>query len=73
MKYADRRGAHFAVLMGSDEQAANQVTVKDLYLGAEMAKAIESNEEWKAARPAQETIARGDLLTYLQKAILAST
>lgn len=71
MKYADRRGAQFAVLMGEDEHSAGQVTVKDLYLGAEMAKAIESNEDWKAARPAQETIARGNLLAYIQDALKA--
>ena len=71
MKYADRRGAQFAVLMGEDEHSAGQVTVKDLYLGAEMAKAIESNEDWKAARPAQETIARGNLLAYIQGALKA--
>ncbi|WP_409433200.1 histidine--tRNA ligase [Litorimonas sp. RW-G-Af-16] len=58
MKYADRRGAQIAVLMGSDEKQAGEVTLKDLYLGAEMAKAIESNEEWKEARPAQETVTR---------------
>lgn len=60
MKYADRRNAQIAVLMGEDELAKGQVTLKDLYLGAEMAKAIESNEEWKAARPAQETVTRGN-------------
>jgi len=69
MKYADRRGAQFAVLMGSDELAEGKVTVKDLYLGAEMAKAIESNAEWKAARPAQEMIARETLLPYLKEAM----
>ena len=72
MKYADRRGAQFAVLMGEDEHSAGQVTVKDLYLGAEMAKAIESNEDWKAARPAQETIARGNLLDYIKAALEAN-
>ena len=58
MKYADRRKAQIAVLMGEDELAKNEVTLKDLYLGAEAAKAIESNEEWKSSRPAQKTIAR---------------
>ena len=58
MKYADRREAQIAVLMGEDELAKNEVTLKDLYLGAEAAKAIESNEEWKSSRPAQKTIAR---------------
>lgn len=62
MKYADRRNAQIAVLMGEDELAKNEVTLKDLYLGAEAAKAIESNEEWKSSRPAQETIARGSLI-----------
>ncbi len=58
MKYADKRGAQIAVLMGEDELAKGEVTLKDLYLGAEAAKAIESNAEWKAARPAQETVSR---------------
>ncbi len=62
MKYADRRNAQIAVLMGEDELAKNEVTLKDLYLGAEAAKAIESNEEWKSSRPAQETIARESLI-----------
>ena len=66
MKYADRRGARFAILMGEDEKGADQVTIKDLVLGAEMAKAIESNEEWKSTRVAQETIARSKLVEYLQ-------
>lgn len=69
MKYADRRGAQFAILMGSDEKDAGQVTVKDLFLGAEMAKAIESNEEWKSTRPAQETISRDGLVAYLKDAV----
>lgn len=56
MKYADRRDAEIAVLMGEDEKARGEVTLKDLVLGAEMSKAIESNEEWKASRPAQVTI-----------------
>ena len=59
MKYADRRNAHIAVLMGSDEMAKNEVTLKDLHLGAEMAKAIESNEEWRETQPAQVTVSRG--------------
>ena len=68
LKYADRRGARFAVLMGSDEAEAGNVTVKDLALGAKMAAAIESNAEWKSARPAQETIAQDALVAYLQDA-----
>jgi len=31
MKYADRRNAQIAVLMGEDELAKGEVTLKDLY------------------------------------------
>ena len=37
MKYADRRGAPAAVIMGGDEIAAGKVTIKDLDLGRELA------------------------------------
>ncbi|MGB6228832.1 MAG: histidine--tRNA ligase [Litorimonas sp.] len=67
MKYADRRGVKIAVLIGSDEFEAGQVTIKDLLLGAEMAKAIETNEEWKSARPAQRTVAREQALTAIRE------
>jgi len=58
-----------AVLMGEDEIAAGQVTIKDLKLGAQMAKAIESNEEWRESRPAQSTVAADQLVAAI-KAIL---
>ena len=70
MKYADRRNAQIAVLMGEDELAKGEVTLKDLYLGAEAAKAIQSNEEWKSARPAQETVSRDGFVAAV-KAMLA--
>ena len=70
MKYADRRNAQIAVLMGEDELAKGEVTLKDLYLGAEAAKAIQSNEEWKSSRPAQETVSRDGFVAAV-KAMLA--
>ncbi len=66
MKYADRRGIQFAIIVGEDEMNDGKVTIKDLWLGAEKAKAIQSNEEWKSARPAQETLSRDKLLDYLK-------
>ena len=66
LKYADRRGAQLAVLMGSDEMARGEVTIKDLELGAEMAKAIEDNKEWRESRPAQSTAKREDLVSTIQ-------
>lgn len=71
MKYADARNAPIAVLMGEDEVSAGEVTLKDLALGAQMAKAIESNEEWRESRPAQVTVARNELIAHI-KAMLAS-
>jgi len=69
MKYADRRGFQLAIIMGEDEMSRGEVTVKDLFLGAEMAKAIQSNEEWKSARPAQQTLNRGNLISYLTETL----
>lgn len=67
MKYADRRNAQVAVLMGEDEVAKGEVTLKDLYLGAEEAKKIESNEEWKSARPAQMTVSRDGFVKAIRE------
>jgi len=44
MKYADRRNAQIAVLVGEDELAKDEVTLKDLYLGAEAAQKTVSRE-----------------------------
>jgi len=67
MKYADRRGVQAAVIMGEDEMQRGEITVKDLVLGAEMAKAISSNEEWKSSRPAQQTVKRENLIAVLKE------
>ncbi len=56
MKYADRRGSPCVVIQGSDERARGEVQIKDLIEGARAAKTIASNEEWKAARPAQVSV-----------------
>ena len=69
LKYADRRGAKVALLMGEDELSAGEVTLKDLEAGALAAQEIETNEEWKEARPAQVQVPRGDLVARV-KAIL---
>jgi histidyl-tRNA synthetase len=53
MRYADRRGAPCVIIQGSDERARGEVQIKDLIEGARAAASIASNEEWKAARPAQ--------------------
>ena len=62
MKYADRRGAPCVIIQGSDERERGEVQIKDLIEGAKAAAAIETNEEWRAARPAQFSVAEADLV-----------
>tara|TARA_R110000744_G_scaffold125730_15_gene231882 strand:+ start:29102 stop:30607 length:1506 start_codon:yes stop_codon:yes gene_type:complete len=57
MKYADRRGAVAAVIIGSDEREQGLVTIKDLKLGARLAAEISDNKEWREEQPAQMTVA----------------
>ena len=56
MKYADRRNSPCVVIQGSNERERGEVQIKDLIEGAKAAAAIASNEEWKAARPAQISV-----------------
>jgi histidyl-tRNA synthetase len=67
MKYADRRNAAAAVIVGSNERAEGKVTIKDLVAGAEQARAIKDNAEYKAARPGQWEASRADLVAELSK------
>ena len=67
MKYADRRNAAAAVIVGSNERAEGKVTRKDLAAGAEQAKAIKDNAEYKAAKVGQVVVARADLVAELSK------
>jgi histidyl-tRNA synthetase len=67
LKYADKRGAALAVIEGADERATGQITIKNLAVGAEMAKSIESRAEYLGARQAQETVVRADLVTTVRR------
>jgi histidyl-tRNA synthetase len=67
MKYADRRLSPAAVILGDDELAAGQVTVKDLDLGRELAGKVGDNAAWRAERPGQATIPRADLIAHLRR------
>ena len=69
MKYADRRNAPAVVILGGDEIAADQVTIKDLDAGRARAAAIADNEAWKAERPGQQTVARDALVSALKSII----
>ncbi|PZN98133.1 MAG: histidine--tRNA ligase [Alphaproteobacteria bacterium] len=73
MKYADRRGSPAVVMLGGDELASGQVTIKDLDAGRAMAAGVADNEAWKAARPGQVTVARPELVQTLRNIIDASS
>jgi histidyl-tRNA synthetase len=67
LKYADKRASPLAIIIGSDERGKGQVTIKDLNLGARLAKDITDNEEWRKGRPAQVTIERARLLETVRQ------
>ncbi|MDB5739286.1 MAG: histidine--tRNA ligase, partial [Alphaproteobacteria bacterium] len=65
-KYADKRGAAIAIIEGGDERARGEVTLKDLALGAELAKSVESRAEWVGNREAQKSVKRADLVAEVR-------
>jgi len=67
LKYADRRGAGIAVIEGADERARGEVTIKDLALGAELAKSVESRADWVKDRRAQISIPRAELVAKVRE------
>jgi histidyl-tRNA synthetase len=62
LKYADKRRAPCVVIQGGDEKAKGEVQIKDLIEGAKASAAIASNQEWRAARPAQFSVAEDRLV-----------
>ncbi len=66
MKYADRRFSPAAVILGGDEIAAGQVTIKDLDAGRAAAAGIADNDAWKAERPGQQTVDRAHLVDVVK-------
>ncbi|MCC7389364.1 MAG: histidine--tRNA ligase [Phycisphaerales bacterium] len=66
LKYADKLGYRFAVIVGGDEFAQGVAQVKDLQLGKQMADSVGSREEWRKGQPAQVTIPLGGLIDHLR-------
>ena len=69
LKYADKRHSPIAIIAGSDEMEAGTIQIKDLILGAELAKDA-TLEEWKA-RPSQVEAQRSDLVSVVQSMLAA--
>jgi histidyl-tRNA synthetase len=72
LKYADRRGAAIAVIEGADERAKGEVQLKDLVLGSELAKNIESRAAWVKDRAAQISVKRNELVAEVRKMLARS-
>lgn len=66
LKYASDWGIPFAVILGEDEIASEQVTVKDLEAGKEASEAVADREQWVAERPGQFQVARAGLAAHLR-------
>lgn len=66
MKYADRRLSPAAVIIGEDERKAGTVTVKDLDAGRAAAAGLSDHDAWKAERPGQVSVPRGELVATLR-------
>ncbi|WP_367119672.1 histidine--tRNA ligase [Ponticaulis sp.] len=66
MKYADRRGAPAVVIVGEDERQKGTVTIKDLIVGAQKAKAIKDNTEWRESRPGQVEVSRDEMVATIK-------
>ncbi len=70
MKYADKRNAPCVVIQGSDEKARGEVTIKDLIVGAELAKLEKGREEHlQKQAEAQFAVAEDKLVEAVRKVL----
>jgi histidyl-tRNA synthetase len=69
LRYADKRNAPCVVIQGGDEKAKGEVQIKDLIEGTEAAKAIASNKEWRASRPAQFSVPETKLVEAVREVL----
>jgi histidyl-tRNA synthetase len=65
LKYADKRSSPIAVIEGGDEKERGVIQIKDLVLGAKIAKTA-SLEEWKGL-PSQYEVPRCQLVAKVQE------
>jgi histidyl-tRNA synthetase len=67
LKYADRRNAPCVVIQGSDEKAKGEVTIKDLIVGAELAKLEKGREEHlQKQAEAQRSVPEAELVAAVR-------
>ncbi len=69
LKYADKRGSPCAIIQGSDEKATGEILIKDLFLGAELAK-LENREEYlRKQADAQRKVPEGKLVEAVREVL----
>jgi histidyl-tRNA synthetase len=71
LKYADRRDSLCAVIQGSNERDAGQVAIRDLVLGAELAKASKDRADYLELRQKAQALAPESELVARVKEVLA--
>jgi histidyl-tRNA synthetase len=70
LKYADKRNAPCVVIQGSDEKAKGEVTIKDLIVGAELAKLEKGREEHlQKQAEAQRAVPEADLVKAVREVL----
>ena len=72
LKYADKRNAKIALIIGDDEKQDNTVTIKDLNKGTELSKDISKNEEWRSSKDTQVSVPQEDMVKTI-KSILSKS
>ncbi len=70
MKYADKRNSPCVVIQGSDEKAKGEVTIKDLIVGAELAKLEKGRDEYlQKQADAQRCVPESDLVAAVREVL----
>ena len=70
LKYADKRNARLAIIIGENEAASNSATIKDLIAGKKISNKISDNQEWRSGKDTQKTVPIDDLISKV-KSILS--
>ena len=71
LKYADKRNAPCVVIQGTDEKAKGEVTIKDLIVGAELAKLEKGREEHLQKQAEAQFAVAEEKLVDAVRAVLA--
>jgi len=69
MKYADKRNSPCAVIQGGDEKARNEVTIKDLILGANITAIKDRDEYLKKQAEAQFAVKESELVEAVKRVL----